>query len=164
MKRTNWRALTACIMPHENMMKTGENRWLRFMVSERYANFGLLLLRLLAGGMMLTHGIAKLENFTALREGFPDPIGWGVGVSLVMIILVEVGCSLLVMSGFLTRFAVLPLIFAMVVAITTHSELSFGSMELPLLYIGMYIVIFVTGPGRCSIDYLIDRVSHRPEA
>lgn len=145
-------------------MKTSENRLLRFLLSERYVNFGLLLLRLLAGGMMLTHGVAKLENFTALREGFPDPIGWGSAMSLVMIILVEVGCSLLVISGFLTRFAVFPLIFGMVMAITTHDVMSLGSIELPLLYIGMYIVILAAGPGRCSIDYLIGRVSRRPEA
>lgn len=144
-------------------MKTSENRLLRFLLSEKYVNFGLLLLRLLAGGMMLTHGIAKLQNFTALRDLFPDPVGWGSAVSLVMIILAEVGCSLLLITGFMTRLAVLPLIFGMVMAITTHAEMTLGSMELPLLYIGMYIVLLVTGPGHCSIDYLLGRVSRRPE-
>lgn len=145
-------------------MKTNQNPWVRFLLSERYANLALLILRLFVGGMMLTHGIAKLENYTALREGFPDPIGWGAGLSLVMIILVEVGCSLMVVTGLLTRFAVIPLIFAMIMAMTTHGDMSVSSVELPLLYLGMYVVIFIAGPGKCSIDYLIGKTIARPEA
>ncbi|MCC8062068.1 MAG: DoxX family protein [Rikenellaceae bacterium] len=145
-------------------MKSNQNPWVRFLLSERYANLALLLLRLFVSGMMLTHGVAKLENFTALREGFPDPIGWGAGLSLVMIILVEVGCSLMVITGLLTRFAVIPLVFAMIMAMTTHPDMSLGSIELPLLYLGMYVVIFIAGPGKCSIDFLIGKTIARPEA
>lgn len=145
-------------------MKTNQNPWVRFLLSERYANLALLILRLFVGGMMLTHGIAKLENYTVLREGFPDPIGWGAGLSLVMIILVEVGCSLMIVTGLLTRFAVIPLIFAMIMAMTTHADMSVSGVELPLLYLGMYVVIFIAGPGKCSIDYLIGKTIARPEA
>lgn len=145
-------------------MKTNQNPWVRFLLSERYANLALLILRLFVGGMMLTHGIAKLENYTVLREGFPDPIGWGAGLSLVMIILVEVGCSLMVVTGLLTRFAVIPLIFAMIMAMTTHGDMSVSGVELPLLYLGMYVVLFIAGPGKCSIDYLIGKTIARPEA
>lgn len=133
-------------------------------MSERYANLALLILRLFVGGMMLTHGIAKLENYTAFREGFPDPVGWGAGLSLVMIILVEVGCSLMIATGLLTRFAVIPLVFAMIMAMTTHADMSVSGVELPLLYLGMYVVIFIAGPGKCSIDYLIGKTIARPEA
>lgn len=145
-------------------MKTNQNPWVRFLLSERYANLALLVLRLFVGGMMLMHGIAKIQNFSALREGFPDPIGWGVGLSLVMIILVEVGGSLMILTGLLTRFAVIPLIFAMIMAMTTHPDTSLGGIELPLLYLGMYVVIFIAGPGKCSIDYLIGKTIARPEA
>lgn len=145
-------------------MKTNQNPWVRFLLSERYANLALLILRLFVGGMMLTHGIAKLENYTAFREGFPDPIGWGAGLSLVMIILVEVGCSLMIVTGLLTRFAVIPLVFAMIMAMTTHADMSVSGVELPLLYLGMYVVIFIAGPGKCSIDYLIGKTIARPEA
>lgn len=145
-------------------MKTNQNPWVRFLLSERYANLALLILRLFVGAMMLTHGIAKIQNFTALRDGFPDPVGWGVGLSLVMIILVEVGGSLMVLAGLLTRFAVIPLIFAMIMAMTTYPEMSLGSIELPLLYLGMYVVIFTAGPGKCSVDYLIGKTIGRSEA
>ena len=138
-------------------MKTYQNPWLRFLLSDRYMNLALLVLRLFVGGMMLSHGIAKLLNFGALREGFPDPIGWGAAASLVMIILVEVGCSLMVIAGILTRFAVVPMVFAMIMAMTTLSATTFGGIELPLLYVGMCVVIFIAGPGRCSIDDLVGR-------
>lgn len=144
-------------------MNTNSNPWVRFLLSERYANLALLLLRLFVGGMMLTHGIAKIQNFAALREGFPDPIGWGVGLSLVMIILVEIGGSLMVIAGLLTRFAVIPLVFAMIMAMTVHPDTSLSSIELPLLYLGMYVVIFIAGPGKCSIDCLIGKTIGRSE-
>lgn len=145
-------------------MKTNRNPWLSFLLSERYSNLALLVLRLFVGGMMLTHGVAKLENFTALREGFPDPIGMGATASLVMIILVEVGCSLMVITGLLTRFAVIPLIFSMcVAAFLTPAEVTMASSELAIMYLGIFVVIFIAGPGKCSIDYLIGKTIARPE-
>lgn len=145
-------------------MKTNRNPWLSFLLSERYSNLALLVLRLFVGGMMLTHGVAKLENFMALREGFPDPIGMGATASLVMIILVEVGCSLMVITGLLTRFAVIPLIFSMcVAAFLTPAEVTMASSELAIMYLGIFVVIFIAGPGKCSIDYLIGKTIARPE-
>lgn len=146
------------------VMKTEQHPWSRFLLSDRYVDFGLLALRLFVGGLMLTHGIAKLQHFGALREGFPDPIGWGSGLSFVMIILVEVGCSLMVMAGLLTRFAVVPMIFAMCMAMTTLPDTSLSGIELPLFYVGTSLVLFITGPGRYSIDRLIRKYFSRPEA
>ena len=145
-------------------METKQNPWVRFLLSDRYANLAILVLRLLVGGLMLTHGIVKQQHFAALREGFPDPIGWGAAASLVMIILVEVGCSLLVLAGLLTRFAVIPMIFAMAMAITTLPDMSLGLIELPLLYIGMCIVLLIAGPGRYSIDRLLGLTLFRPRS
>ncbi|WP_071133658.1 DoxX family protein [Millionella massiliensis] len=145
------------------MKVSQSNRWVSFLLSDRYANLALLLLRLFVGGMMLTHGVAKIQNFEALRAAFPDPIGWGAGISLVMIILVEVGCSLLVLAGLMTRFATLPLIFSMIMAISVHPDMSLASIELPMLYAGLFLVILVAGPGKCSVDYLIGKMFERPE-
>lgn len=145
-------------------MKIDRNPWiLRFLLSDRYLNLALLVLRLFVGGMMLTHGIDKLQHFSALREGFPDPIGWGTAASLVMIILVEVGCSLMVLAGLLTRLAVVPMVFAMMMAMTTMPDGGLSGIELPLLYVGMCVVIFIAGPGRCSIDYLIGKAISDPK-
>ena len=80
-------------------------------------DLGLLAVRLLAGGMMLTHGIPKIERL--LGEGpvkFADPFGLGSEISLVMAIFAEVICAVLIMVGFKIRLATIPLMITMLVA------------------------------------------------
>ena len=58
-----------------------------------------LLIRLGAGGMMLTHGIPKIGRL--FGEGpvkFADPFGLGPEISLVLAIFAEVICAGLVMG------------------------------------------------------------------
>lgn len=132
--------------------------FLAFLTSNRLSNVAVLFLRLIIGVMMLTHGVAKLENFDHLLQTFPDPLGVGVGLSLILIIMAEVGASCFLIVGFLTRLAVIPLIFSMIVAaFFTFPEYSLGMSELPILYLSVYCTILLLGPGKCSIDYLLDR-------
>lgn len=117
-------------------------------------DFGFLLLRLFVGGMMFTHGWAKISAFSTLADTFPDPIGIGSTASLILMIFAEAGCSLLLVLGVFTRLAVLPLIFGMCVAgFVVHSGDPFQAKELALLYLSIYIVIFFIGAGRFSLDY-----------
>lgn len=97
---------------------------------------------MLIGFMMLTHGIAKIEQFDTLKSAFPATMGMSSELSLILIILVEVGCSSLVLLGFMTRLAVLPLMFSMIIAaFFTFSPISLSTAELPLLYLGIYTFI-----------------------
>ena len=71
---------------------------------------GLLLLRLGAGGLLLYgHGWAKLMHYSQRAAHFPDPLGIGSPRSLMLVIFAEVLCSVMVMLGFATRFACVPL-------------------------------------------------------
>lgn len=116
----------------------------------------MLLLRLLAGCLMLTHGFAKIAAFSTLSHTFPDPLGVGSALSLILILFAEVGCSFLLIFGFLTRLATIPLIFGMgMVIFVVHGADPFSVKELPLLYLGMYIVLLLTGGGRFSLDEVI---------
>ena len=125
------------------------------------SNAARLFLRLFVGILMLTHGIAKIENFDTLVDTFPDPIGLGT-LTLPLIILVEVGASILVMVGFLTRLALIPLIFSMIVAaFLTFPTFALATSELPLMYLGIFITLLLAGPGKCSIDYLLDKAYNR---
>lgn len=115
-----------------------------------------LFLRLFAGCMMLTHGWAKLTMFSTLAHTFPDPLGLGSTTSLILILFAEVGCSVLLILGLVTRLATLPLIFGMLVAIfAIHGADPFSARELPVLYLGMYIVLLLIGGGRFSVDEVI---------
>lgn len=115
-----------------------------------------LFLRLFAGCMMLMHGWAKIVAFSTLVHTFPDPLGMGSAVSLVMILLAEVSCSLLLILGLLTRLATLPLIFGMgIVAFVIHGADLLPAKELSILYMGIYIVLLLMGGGRFSLDEMI---------
>jgi putative oxidoreductase len=116
-----------------------------------------LLVRLLAGGMMLTHGLPKFDRL--FGEGpvkFTDPFGLSPEISLGMVILTEVGCSLLVMLGFKTRWATLPLFFTMLMAaFYAHGSDPFSDKELSLLFFTVFLSILISGGGRYSVDGVI---------
>jgi len=117
-------------------------------------DFGLLAVRLLAGGMMLTHGIPKIDRL--FGEGpvkFADPFGLGPEISLVLVIFAEVACSLLVMVGLKTRLATIPLLITMLVAaFYIYGADPFGEKELPLLFFTLFVSLLVSGPGNFTID------------
>lgn len=53
----------------------------------------LLAARVVFGLLLMSHGIAKLQNFEALSATFPDPLGVGSRVSLVLAVFGEVVCA-----------------------------------------------------------------------
>jgi putative oxidoreductase len=117
-------------------------------------DLGLLAIRLLSGGMMLTHGIPKFDRL--FGEGpvkFADPFGLGPEISLGLVLFAEVGCSLLVMAGFKTRWATLPLLFTMLMAaFYAHGSDPFSEKELSLLFFTLFLSILISGGGRYSLD------------
>ena len=119
-------------------------------------DFGLLAVRLLSGGMMLTHGIPKFDRL--FGEGpvkFADPFGLGPEISLAMVLFAEVGCSLLVMLGFKTRWATLPLLFTMLMAaFYAHGNDPFSDKELSLLFFTLFLSVLISGGGRYSVDHI----------
>ena len=119
-------------------------------------DFGLLAIRLLSGGMMLTHGIPKFDRL--FGEGpvkFADPFGLGPEISLGMVLFAEVGCSLLVMLGFKTRWATLPLLFTMLMAaFYAHGNDPFSDKELSLLFFTLFLSVLISGGGRFSLDHI----------
>ena len=127
-------------------------------VSNGTANVSLLIFRVITCSLMLKHGIEKLRNFEMISPYFPDPLGVGSMNSLLMILFAEVGCSILIFFGFLTRLATIPLIFGMsIAAFMIHGQDPFAMKELALMYMGSFIVLLISGPGKYSMDYLIQR-------
>lgn len=127
---------------------------------DRLYDVGLLLLRLVTGGFMLTHGLGKLTML--MGDGpiqFADPFGMGQTTSLAFTVFAEVVCSFLIILGLATRLAAIPLAIVMAVAFFyIHMEDAFGDKELSGIYLMLYIFLIIAGSGRYSIDYLI---SHR---
>ena len=100
----------------------------------------LLALRLLFGGLLLSHGIQKWTNFESMSAAFPDPLGVVHSVSL----------------GALYRLAMIPMIFTMGVAFfVIHGNDPFSLKELAFVYLVIFILMYIAGPGKFSLDRLI---------
>jgi len=128
-------------------------------VNRRYnLDLGLLIFRLIVGGLMLTHGYGK---FIRLFEGnirFADPIGLGPEISLVLTVFAEFICALLIMFGLITRLATVPLIVTMAVAaFIIHGSDPLAEKEKALLYLASFIILFYKGGGRYSLDRMFFR-------
>lgn len=116
-------------------------------------NVGLLLLRVGFSGFMLTHGIPKLLKMLSGDFSFGDPIGLGEPVTLVLAILGEVLFPILIIIGFKTRIAAIPVIITMAVAaFVVHATDPLGTKEMALLYLIAFIVIALLGAGKYSVD------------
>lgn len=120
---------------------------------DRVTSTGVLLLRVGIGGLMLVHGIAKIQAFSEMSAAFPDPIGLGSQLSLIMAIGAEVGCSVLLIVGFVSRLATIPLAFTMLIALLiVHKADPWNTKELAAVYLLVYLSLLLSGPGRFSLD------------
>ncbi len=118
---------------------------------------GLLLLRIVLGTLMMSHGWDKLMNF-ADAEKFPDPLGVTGPVSAMLTIFAELICSGFLVLGLFSRAALIPLIFTMLVVIfIVAAGTDLGEREHAILFLVPYISLWLTGPGRYSIDGLLNR-------
>lgn len=116
-------------------------------------NIGLALLRIGASGLMLTHGIPKFQKLISGNLEFGDPIGIGSTPSLFLAIIGEFICPILVIVGFKTRWSSIPTIITMAVAaFIVHGGDPFKDKEKALLYLILFVVIALLGPGKYSID------------
>ena len=118
------------------------------------SSLALLLLRVGSGGLILTHGIPKLQRlFGGAEIKFADPFGLGPVISLGLATFAEVICAILVIVGFKTRLAVIPLIITMLTAaFYAHWDDPFGKKELPLLFCIVFVSLLLTGGGAYSLD------------
>ncbi len=116
-------------------------------------NIGLLILRLGFGGMMLSHGIPKLLKMFSGNFSFGDPIGIGEPATLVLAVLCEVLFPILIIIGFKTRLAAIPVIITMAVAaFIVHAADPLGSKEMAILYLIAFTVVALLGGGKYSVD------------
>lgn len=122
-------------------------------IADLPASIALLLLRLGSGAMMLVHGWNKFTQVGTLKTSFPDPFGWGHDVSLYLTIFAELICPVLLILGFITRIAALPLFIVMAVAVfSVHAADPFAEKELAVFYGLVYLALILTGPGKFSLD------------
>ena len=117
----------------------------------------LLFMRLFFGALFFMHGLDKLTGFNSLSENYPSVMGLGSYMTLMITIFCEFACSMFLMAGLVTRIVLIPMIVAMAVAFFDIHDGMMPEGELALIFMIVFIALFITGPGRYSVDYLIDK-------
>lgn len=117
---------------------------------------GVLILRVGAGVLMMTHGWGKVKRMLDGNWEFADPIGLGPTLSLIAVAGAEFVCAGMVVVGLFTRAAAAPVVFAMLIAaFVIHANDPWVRQEMPLLFALMFFVLMWTGGGRFSLDALM---------
>ena len=116
----------------------------------------ILLIRLVFGVLFFTHGLDKMIHFNDLLNSYPSVFGFGSYMTLMVTIFCEFCCSLFLIAGLLVRIMTVPMIVAMGVAFFDIHDALLPEGELALIYLIVFIILFITGPGSFSVDYLID--------
>lgn len=107
---------------------------------------------------MIPHGYQKLMSFAASSSKFFDPFHIGASLTMALVIFAEFFCASFIVLGLMTRFACIPLIIDMAVAIIhAHNASVLGKGETAGLFLGGFIALLFAGPGKISMDRLIGK-------
>lgn len=117
-------------------------------------DLAILILRIGLAFFMIPHGHDK---FKTLWDGggsdFPDPLHVSPKFSLFLTVFAEFFSSILLAIGLFSRFALIFLMGCMlIVAFNIHGSDPLGDKEHALLYFVGYVVIFLIGVGKYSLD------------
>ena len=108
--------------------------------------------------MLVCHGYGKLMGFSNIAPHFPDPLGLGPTLSLVLVVGAEFFGSILLALGLLSRWSAFSLFFTMMVVVFVHHWADpFKEKELAVLYGLVFLFFTVAGGGKYSLDHLINK-------
>ena len=124
----------------------------------RSAAWGVAVLRVIVGVVFVAHGVQKLFGFglAALagflgQQGFPLPT-----MAAAVLIAAELGGGLALVLGLFTRWAAVPLAFAMLMAtLSVHLKAGFfapNGFEYTLTLLAATIALALAGSGRLALD------------
>ncbi|MGH3759836.1 DoxX family protein [Actinophytocola sp.] len=123
-------------------------------------DFGLLVLRLVLGGLFVAHGLDKLFGwFDGLGRGGTEQLLTGFGftepaiLTWVLAISETTGGALLILGLFTPIGAAAVLgVMANVIVVKADWSLFLGGVELEMMYAGAAFALLFTGPGRVALD------------
>ncbi len=136
---------------------------MRKLLSTAYSdgafNFALLVQRVVTGLLLLIgHGLPKISNFNSLAVSFYDPFRIGHRLSLILVILAELFCSMFIVLGLFTRIAALVIVINLTVAVFIYQHgAALKNVELGAIYLTSVFTIMILGPGRVSVDGMMGK-------
>lgn len=120
-----------------------------------YADWGVLLLRVIFGLIFLIHGWPKLKNLKGTQAWF-DSVGFKPGVFWgTLVALLEVFGGLLLIVGFLTQ--IISILLAIQMFVITIWKIKIGQKfvsgyELDLILLGVAIAFMLNGGATYALD------------
>lgn len=134
-----------------------------FCTGYTYSNLSRLFLRLFVGVMFLHVCVRQFLNLGNLPAEFPGFWGMAPDTSMTVLLIIEALCAAFIILGFLTRLAVLPPLLVMSVAeVVAYSSYDSVTPTLltfqpgyPVMFIGIFLFLLLSGPGKISLDYII---------
>ncbi|SHK67510.1 putative oxidoreductase [Maribacter aquivivus] len=116
-------------------------------------DIGLAFFRIAISAMMLTHGLPKFQKLISGDFKFADPFGIGETPSLFLAVIGEFICPILIIIGFKSRLAAIPVAITMAVAaFITHGADDFGTKEKALFYLVAFVTVSLLGPGKFGVN------------
>ena len=117
-------------------------------------NIALLILRVVfAGSMLYGHGLGKLNRILEGNLSFSNPLGIGEIPTLILAVFSEFLAPIFIIIGYKTKFfSFFPAATMFVAAFIVHLGDPFGKIEKALLFLTVFVILMMTGPGKYSID------------
>ena len=117
-------------------------------------NIALLILRVVfAGSMLYGHGLGKLNRLLEGNLSFSNPLGIGEIPTLILAVFTEFLAPIFIIIGYKTKFfSFFPAATMFVAAFIVHLGDPFGKIEKALLFLTVFVILMMTGPGKYSID------------
>jgi putative oxidoreductase len=133
---------------------------------DRFQSAGQLILRTYIGtAVLIAHGWPKLQGMLSGHSHFPLLVG-KLGFPFPeffswLVVAAQIGASLLVILGLWTRIMAICVGFTIAFGVlNVHWHEGFEGMELGLIYALVFVVITVSGPGKLSLDRMMQRASN----
>lgn len=124
-----------------------------------FAPLGLAVLRIIVGGVFVSHAVPKIEDPHSTREFFSS-VGLPDSLFLVYLAIgIEVVAGTMLAIGLYTQVAALALTLFMLaatyVAIQKIDKDFEGGYEVDLLLLAVSFMYFVNGPGMYALDAVL---------
>lgn len=116
-------------------------------------DWALLYLRVVIGGVLLLHNVAKMQNYNVVIDSYHQLWGVGGATWYVLFSFVEVLSAFLLIMGRWVRATAVVLILGTVAGMIIYfGSASAATIELNAIYILLYLLFLISGGGFYSMD------------
>ena len=120
----------------------------------------LLFFRVVISGALMTHGYGKMVRLLEGNIWGRTHLFFNEEISMALVAFAEFICPLFVAIGLGTRLFTIPIIYTFIIIVfDVHLDDPFSKMEKGMLFLASYVLIFLLGPGKFSVDNQISKNS-----